>query len=94
MTFLKMCLFGFGCAEFIAVHRLSLVAGAWGGGDYSPDRLFARIVVAPLVAGRGPEGMWAQRFWCRGFVASRHVDSFWIRDHTHVSCLGRQTPDH
>ena len=25
---------------------------------------------------RGLEGMWAQRFWCRGFIASRRVDSF------------------
>ena len=28
--------------------------------------------------------------WCTGLVALQHVGSSWVRDQTHVSCIGRQ----
>ena len=55
MSFLKMCLFILGCAEFIAVHRLSLVAGAWGGGGTSPQLGCLRASRWPLLL-QGPRG--------------------------------------
>ena len=42
------------------------------------------VVVAPR-----PQ---AQQLQCMGLVALPHVGSFWTRDGTHVSCIGRQIP--
>ena len=36
----------------------------------------------------------AQLLWSTVLVAPWHVGSFWIRDGTHVSCMGRQILDH
>ena len=36
----------------------------------------------------------AQQLWCMGLVALQHVESPWIWDRTHVSCIGRQTLHH
>ena len=34
--------------------------------------------------------VWAQRLWCAGLVALRHVASSQTRDRTYVPCIGRQ----
>ena len=36
----------------------------------------------------------AQLWWCMDIVALRHVESSWIRNQTHVSCIGRQISIH
>ena len=37
-----------------------------------------------------PECQLTQWLWCTGLAAPMHVGSFWTRDRTRVSCIGRQ----
>ena len=46
------------------------------------------IAVASLVAEQGLQG--AGCSLCRGLIALQHVGSSWIRNRTHISCMGRQ----
>ena len=48
------------------------------------------IVVASFVAERGLQAHGLQYLQHPGLVAVRHVESSWIRDRTHVPCIGRQ----
>ena len=64
------------------------------------------VAVASLVAEHGPKGERAQELllpgsraqaqylWCVSLVALLYIGSFWTRDRTHVSCIGRWIPYH
>ena len=47
------------------------------------------IAVASLIAEYSLQGTWAQELWHTGLGAPWYVGSSWIRDQTHVSCIGR-----
>ena len=52
------------------------------------------MVVASLVTEFGLQGAQTQESWRSGLAALQHVGSSWIRDLTHVPCIGRQTLIH
>ena len=68
---------------FIAARGLSLVAGS--GGHSLVVVLGLLLVVASLIE---EQSLSSWRF--SDLVAPRHAESSWIRDQTHVSCIGKQ----
>ena len=85
--------------DFIAGHRLSLVAAS---GGYSSLRcagfslwwLLLLQSMGSRRAGFSSCGSWAQQLWHMGLVAPRHVGSSWTRDWTRGPCIGRQILNH
>ena len=71
------------CWVFIAARGLSLVAGS--GGHSLVVGLGLLLVVASLI-----EEHSLSSWWFSDLVAPRHAESSWIRDQTHVSCIGKQ----
>ena len=47
-----------------------------------------------LLWGTGCTVLRLQQLWCTALVTSRHAESSWTRDQTHVSCIGRQILNH
>ena len=82
------------CWIFVAVHGLSLVMASWGysslGARAAHRGSFSHCRAQAL--GVGASVATAHRLSCGG--ALRHVGSSWIRDQTHVSCIGRQVSIH
>ena len=68
---------------FIAARGLSLVAGS--GGHSLVVVLGLLLVVASLIE---EQSLSSWRFL--DLVAPRHAESSWIRDQTHISCIGKQ----
>ena len=56
--------------------------GGFSCGARAPGRTGCLVVVAPRPQSTGSAVM--------GLVAPRHMGSSWIRDRTHVSCIGKQ----
>ena len=77
---LQVVFFGCGCTGF------SLAAESRG---YSPVAVHGLlIVVASLLMEHGPYSTDSKAAARTGLVAPRYVESSWIRDQTHVSCIG------
>ena len=84
----------FGCTwVFVAVHRLSLVAES-GGYSSLWDLGFSLQWLLLLwgVGSRARASVVVAQGLC--LVASEHVASSWIRDPSHVPCIGRRTLNH
>ena len=98
-------LFIFGCVRSSLLHAGFLQLAASRGLLFVAVRGLL-IPVASLVAGARALGtrtqkLWlagsraqAQQLWCTGFVAPRHVGSFWSRARTRVPCIGRRILNH
>ena len=77
---------------FAAVRRLFSSCGKQGLLFLAVRRLL--IIVASLVAEHSLQGVRHQQLWQMGLVASRHMESSWPKDRTHVSCIGRRILKH
>ena len=87
------------CWVFIAVHGLSLVMASWRyslsgcDGCLPWQRLLLQSAGSRHVDFRS-WGTQVQLWGCVGLVVLRHVESSWIRDQTHVCCIGGQISIH
>ena len=57
------------------------------------QRVIFSLLWLPWLQSMGSR-LWAQWLWYTGLVAPLHVGSSWIRDWTHVPCIGRQILSH
>ena len=88
-------LFIFGCAGSWLLHRVSLVAELGLPSSCDHGLLITRAFLTVEQWALGHSGfsscsIRAQQLWCTGSADPQHVGSSWIRDRTHVSCIGRQ----
>ena len=76
--------------SLVAVHRLVIVVASLVRGTGFRVRRLQSLWHVGSVGGIPGLRAQAQKLWCTGLVVPQHVGSFWIRDQTHVSCVGRQ----
>ena len=103
-SFFFLNLFISGCTKFLLLHRLFSSCSARA--SHCSDFYCCRAWVLGHT-GFSSHGTWAQQLglpgsrarntqylWGMGLVAPQYVGSSWIRDWTHVSCIGRWTLHH